>query len=926
MFTTTKRHSLKYSMFFLLFVSISIVQTSAQSNESDMNNLYTKLYSYMYTNKDSTYFYSNKIFKKSIDTKEYSNLLFPLIFANKSAAYFNDYNQIKNNIKQLDSIYNKHKTGIDSLPDVDYIKNSILYDKGLYYYKMDNYKLSQESFQSIIKATESLPDSIIKNADDDLVYGAFAHIAKMYSNDGKYDLAREYYNKNIRFINIKDPNNLAKINRIYSLIGEVYKRENNPRRSNLFFIRSLKHSLNSNGNVNSITTEANNIVENYLSLSQLDSAEYYLQIIKPFVGINNPYSNLYFTSQAKLCLAKKQIPQAVEYYKEGLELTKKKWGEHKSYQIADIYQNLSNLYKNKNDLKTAIKYNDLAIDQVSGFGVVNSSINNVSLLKLLKQKSELLNLIASYSNTISNTNNASLILDSLKPSFKSDADKLLLIENAFPLFESGLDATFNLFQNTLDKTYIEKAFHYTEKSKSVLLLETLLSAKATKYASIPKEIIESEQLLKVKITDLEKQLNGSKSSDLEDLLFKIKSNYRNLVEEIETNYKNYYDLKYNTEVISISETQKLLKTNDVLISYFYGNKFIYCISITKNSEHLKRIPVTKDLENILIAYQKEIGNPKSNIKTLSKQSYKIYKTLLEPGLGNTSARNLIIIPDGLLNYIPFESLITTEKNNYLIENRTVSYVNSATLLSQLKKKKENNHQILAFAPTFKGINNTLLPLPNNKKEAKNTLNYFKGKLFLNAEASLQNFNIASPNYSIIHLATHAIYNDETPEFSFLAFTSNNENENLLYVKDLYNLKLNADLVTLSACESGIGDLKRGEGLMSLARGFYFSGASSISSTLWKINDASASKLMDDFYLNLSKGLPKQKALQLAKLNFINKNRGNALVHPYYWSGFIISGNTDPIVSNHQWIWYILGALALMIFIILFRKKRSKAIH
>src|SRR5690606_3182575 len=101
--------------------------------------------------------------------------------------------------------------------------------------------------------------------------------------------------------------------------------------------------------------------------------------------------------------------------------------------------------------------------------------------------------------------------------------------------------------------------------------------------------------------------------------------------------------------------------------------------------------------------------------------------------------------------------------------------------------------------------------------------------------SLLNFQAKSGNYSILHLATHAVFNDGSPEFSYLAFTPSVSTPYLLYTKDLYNLKLNADLVTLSACESGMGTLHRGEGLMSLARGFYFSGSNAIMSTLWKIN-------------------------------------------------------------------------------------------
>ena len=278
-----------------------------------------------------------------------------------------------------------------------------------------------------------------------------------------------------------------------------------------------------------------------------------------------------------------------------------------------------------------------------------------------------------------------------------------------------------------------------------------------------------------------------------------------------------------------------------------------------------------------------------------------------------------------MNYIPFSSFSTNGRAKYVIENHAISYVNSATLFKQLSEKEGINNKVLAFAPSFDAsINANLMPLPNNQTEAEDILNYFSGKTLTNTQATLQNFNTESEHYGLLHFATHAILNDETPEYSYLAFQPNNTNSNLLYVSDLYNLNLNTNLVTLSACESGIGNLKRGEGFLSLARGFYFGGASSISSTLWKINDGSTLKIMDAFYKNLSEGNSKSLALQQAQVSFLNENSQNALVHPYYWSGFIISGNTSAIATTNNWLWYVAIGVVLLLIIGLLVKKNQKS--
>ncbi len=482
---------------------------------------------------------------------------------------------------------------------------------------------------------------------------------------------------------------------------------------------------------------------------------------------------------------------------------------------------------------------------------------------------------------------------------------------------------------------IDKAFLYAEKSKSVLLLEALLSSKATEFANIPKDLLEKESRLKAEITFVEKQLNRTKeeTSELEDQLFVLREEHRQLIKQIESDYKTYYDLKYNTETFSLSDTQKQLASDEKMISYFYGNHAIYAIGIDKVSKQIERIPIGVSFENDIKNIHRMLGDPKSDIVALSQASYKLYASLVAPFVTSEEKKKLIIISDGLLNYIPFGALNTSAKElSYLTEHHAVSYVNSATLLAQLQEQQSKNVKLLAFAPSFEGAQvkhdpsrGDLLPLPHNKREVEQILGSFKGQSFLDKNASLQNFTSQLSNFGMLHLATHAVFDDESPEYSYLAFSNVDKEEDLLYVSDLYNLQIDANLVTLSACESGVGELKRGEGFMSLARGFFYSGASSIASTLWKINDASTTKLMDSFYKNLAKGEAKDRALQKSQIAFLNVNRQNGLSHPYYWSGFVISGNTAPLVSPTNWIWIALAISALAIVIVgfvLFRKRKK----
>src|SRR5690606_12592394 len=278
-----------------------------------------------------------------------------------------------------------------------------------------------------------------------------------------------------------------------------------------------------------------------------------------------------------------------------------------------------------------------------------------------------------------------------------------------------------------------------------------------------------------------------------------------------------------------------------------------------SSKECIRISITDSLIVDVNNLKTLLANPGSDIKDISEISYNIYSKVLEPLIENKKYKKLTLIHDGPLNYIPFEVLNTNQgKPSYLMEEVAISYTNTLTLLSQLNENVKYNNDVLAFAPIFNN-EGALSQLPNNVKETFGIFTHFNGKEFTNEEATLDNFKIENNKFGIIHLATHAILNDKNPELSYLAFTEDKTNSYLLYTSDLYNLNLNASLITLSACETDLGDLNKGEGLISLSRGFFYAGAKSIVSTKWKINDASTSHIMDRFYYYLSKGDRKDRA-------------------------------------------------------------------
>ncbi|MCW5516892.1 CHAT domain-containing protein [Muriicola sp. Z0-33] len=883
----------------------------------------------MYTKKDSAYYYFDQISEIATGENDWINVIETGISLNRIAGYHYDLEKMRENISFLDSLLRKQESFLATLPERKLYFNSLLYDKGAYHFEVDNFNEARNYFEKLLSATENYSDTLFIAEFQTLQSTAYSFMAKMYTNEGKYDLAKQYYEKNIRFISQIKPVDEASLHINYSLLAEVYKKEGKYDLSNAYFIRALKFYIANNGNTNRKVSVAQNIVQNYLKLAQIDSAQYYLDLMKLQLPAAHPFWNRYYRSEGELYSSLGDYSAALKSYKESLRLYKEKWKTKKHEEIALVYNEIGVLLATKGDQEQGLMNLDLGLTQLVDFDTGNTpqlilNSNGNTLLRLLKNKTQILaklNTEKAYLTILDQVDFGVSTLDKIKPTFKSEEDKLLLIEEAIPLFETGLEAAYQMYSKTKDKSYLSKAFYYAEKSKSVLLLEVLMGTKAVAFAKIPDSILERERQLKSLIANVEKKLNRAKNknSDLSDQLFQLNTDHRLLSSNIETNFPAYFNLKYNNEVASIAEVKNRLDSDEQMISYFQGNKALYVLSIEKNDSKMLRIPLDLKLEELISSCRIMLGNPKSDVRDLAKISYRLYNYLLQPLIAKKPNQKLIIVPDGLLNYLPFSALNTSsDRILYLMETSQISYANSATLLAELDNRKINNDNVLGFAPSFEQ-NKTksqslsaprLFPLPHNGREVKQVLAAFGGNSFQDEVASLENFTNEAEDYGIIHLATHAKYNDNAPEFSYLAFTPENDKEYLLYVKDLYQLELKADLVTLSACESGIGELKRGEGLIGLTRGFFYGGASSIVSTLWNINDASSSQLMGSFYKNLSQGNAKDLALQQSKLTFLNANRENALSHPYYWSGFIISGNTNPISKTSFLAWYVLGVMVL----------------
>lgn len=309
-------------------------------------------------------------------------------------------------------------------------------------------------------------------------------------------------------------------------------------------------------------------------------------------------------------------------------------------------------------------------------------------------------------------------------------------------------------------------------------------------------------------------------------------------------------------------------------------------------------------------------------------------------------RKLIIIPDGFLAYLPYEVLLSRPVEEkvydfgelpYLIRKNPLSYAYSASLVYHSDFRKIRARKgLLAFAPSDPASmdpdtlimrdtpidRKKLQPLIGSEKEVRAIINIIGGDLRIGEEASEYSFKEMASRYRILHLAMHTFIDDEDPLYSKLVFSSSTDGDQdgFLNVFEIYNLKLNASMVVLSACNTGTGLIRKGEGIMSLARAFFYAGIPDVIMTLWTVGDESGGKLMTDFYQDLAKGNSKDIALRNAKLSFL-READPITRHPYYWSGYIIVGDHGPVFISRTKKYMIIGGIMILVILGFLYKNR-----
>lgn len=940
-------------LLFLLLISLPV---SAQKT-SDLETHYKNGTRVLYQNQDSAYFYFEKVIKLADRKDNINYLMASYFYLLKANAIYFDLKNYRKNLKQVENLF-QFDARLENFSKRAYYQNILVFYKGQYYYKMHEYDQAAHYFLQYKKQLQQTLNKPYTSTEYQAIYSAQAWLGNIYFNTHKFSLAKKYYQKNKDLVSNRnkgyDESAIALVN---LSLANVFEKEKDYEYSKTLIQKSLdfyeEKTKQDISYRNNLISAQRMLAQNFLKQNLPDSALLVLKKMK--ISISHEKKNLKHTSslleyKAQALTQKEQFPEALKAYEKLLEMTKKYYNTTHHPEIAEKYAKMATILSKQGQFKKSISYFQKALVALSpGFEDDNLANNpspekvlsKLKLIDILRQKQKALALGYKIKNEVNylilaNQTAKDIVetLDALKPEFKSKIDRQFLLEETFPAFYQMMETAFQLYKKTGEKVYLEDAFHFSEKSKAVLLLTTIQNTGATKFFGIPDSIVIKEKQFQATINHLEKKkFKNPNQQNLSSELFDLKNSYYDFLSQVEKKYPKYHKLKYRTKVVNLATTQNLLSPQQAILDYYLTENYLYTFVITKAKVHLERMPFSKTYSKQILQLRELIAKPQvTKIKELRTLSNQVYQKII-PKL-DSSISTLIILRSGILNYLPFGALYHTNKKGFLIEDYSISYAHSATLYKEFTNQKTDlNPAILAFAPSFSGggipkeDRTGLGELRYNKKEVKHISEYFNGTFFLNEQATLSAFDHNAKKFAILHFATHAIINDKFPDYSYLAFAPEKDSlSNLLYIKDLYNYDLNADLVVLSACETGIGKLQKGAGMLSLARGFNYAGASSLVTTQWKIDDESSSILMEVFYHNLAKGQAKNIALQNAKLDYLKTTDDVMLRHPYYWAGFVLTGNTSAVTEATTWKWWILAGLGLLVFALWgFAKNRKEEV-
>ncbi len=913
----------------------------------------------MVENLDSANYFLNKaipIFKKAEDWTElgWSEIILGVNFLNQSQLDSSNVHFLK--VQKL--LEQKVLSKEDDLN----IRVTVLNLLGV------QYQIQGDFDKAIINTQQALAldldKAVLTREDSSYISEHYNNLGAFFYKKGDHQKAYDYFIQATSYLHVNSADPL-----ILNNIGELLNRQRKFKKAIRYFQQSINLTSDKSELSKLQINALNGLGISYRELGLYDEA---ISNCQQAISLPSDYRQAISLSTIGVTYLKnKQAIKAIEYLNKALAAYKKDSINlvNASFFDSRIYYQLGEAHALKKQFNTALEFYQKALAaNHSNFSENQNLIKNPSLSGVYEpiffletihskakgqaswtdQAKQQKAALATYQLTIQ-------WIDTLQESYVTETAQLDWSATFKPIYEGAIQVAFRLYQNTGDPEYLESAFAFSEKSKNAILLEALKSKEGQGLADVPDHLINKEKDLNLDIAFYEKSLQKAqqqKAADKVRLYQQYLSTTRlelaTLKEQLEQDYPTFQNWKYGGGTISIGAVQsKLLDKETALLEYFIGDSSAYVFVISQHSAEMFALDSPSEIDPLVNDFRESLLDPsafernaKSAIKDYYQKAIKGYKTILQQSIEILPAtvEQLIIIPDGVLNTIPFEALCKPAeidhgfdfaKLPYVLYKYNLNYAYSTNLLLKNKNQLERlpaNTNCLAFAPPYHGnqqiaqrgklkqLRSVTGQLEGTSREIQQISHFIEGQFNFDKNATEELFKSQADQFGILHLAMHGVLDLDNAAFNHLIFSNSsldNSEDNLLHQYEIANMDLNAQLVVLSACETGVGKYEKGEGVYSLARSFMYSGVPSVVMSLWKVSDASTSQLMPMFYGNLKMGKTKSVALQEAKIQFLQE-ANIEFKHPFYWSAFVLMGDAQKLKTGDSSIWwYGLGGILLL---------------
>jgi len=553
------------------------------------------------------------------------------------------------------------------------------------------------------------------------------------------------------------------------------------------------------------------------------------------------------------------------------------------------------------------------------------------------------------------------IIQEYIPNTYLQATKLVQLRSHYTLFEKALNIVYKIYQQKNNPYYLQQAYELMGLSKAMLLQQAQLEDAARAQLSLQNDsLLLQEKVLQNRLLEIDKAQRIAQLSQDNDLVSiyqqqqtEVREKYHELIRQLDRKYPDYATYKAQLYPPPLSDIQKYLSENQLLLAYHQGTQDIYTLVINKNSVELlkKTLPQNWNehfttFRNALTNFQDIENSFQENRQIIKKEGQYFFSNLMgaiDKDMYN-SCDQLLVVPDGVLHYLPFETFLTKSPQNdrftefpFLIKEKTVQYGFSIRSFfvnthHKLVKQTTSSNIFSGFSIDYGGRTN-LSVLPSSQQEVDTVAKIMNGKAWKHSTKTL--FREEAPNYHVVHYAGHAEVHYENYADHRMIFEEQGEiAESYLYPLEIQQLDFSqTDLMVLSGCHTGDGNLYKGEGIMSLAHAFAMAGCPSLVMSLHEVHDQTSQKVFIPFYEQLKDGLSVSQALRQGKLQYLNSLQNDPfLSHPYFWAGLVSIGQDIALPPSKPLFPEILkilitmaGIIGLLIWAEKITKKRATTV-